>query len=630
VEKVSTKTSLSLDLDELLVTENIVTSFVYDLETSSLVLELGDKYDGITITSSIDIDDEWERNIEGLQKTLTVKGIDENHIRMICGAADNNAIKISDYVKDEEQERKKQRHMAFKYSNGGKGDLHEAIILGRKPTFLKYDSKTDKIVAVPRIQEGIRIIVPPRPENYPAYGPYEFESLEGVQKYLERARHDTIDSLYSEALEIASDYNDQSLEERRLLAIEIITSYSQDKFPTVHYDVVTGANGSGKSVWGLTFVSVGYRPAFLMDVTAANIFRILGCVEIGQCTMVFDEADKIYERPELMSILKSGYSPIGRVSRINDYSRQPEYFMPFGFKIILAESIPNVRETKGVRDRSFEWTAYKGSPKFDIKEDLEAQGNPDRQQRLERLKNFRNRMLMYRLLHSKGPLPDIDVGFGGREKELVKPYLQVFYGSQAQKEVESTLEHFLRQRNERKDTGLEAALHPITLKLIRDRGLEILNRDIWNDVVSGSIAGKYDEHRPDEYKTEDYGTLYRNQIGSILEHTFGGKRQHRRNGNTYTFDLAKLERVGESFNLKNRIETRPITSSNGEDVKVVKAPQVGYEDGNGDSDGISREKDGLNKEEKQIKLPIPPSQPSRLHTTPDLESVEEELKRIYD
>jgi len=73
--------------------------------------------------------------------------------------------------------------------------------------------------------------------------------------------------------------------------------------------------------------------------------------------MVFDEADKIYERPELMSILKSGYSPIGRVSRINDYSRQPEYFRPFGSKIILAESIPNVRETKGVRDRSFEWTA---------------------------------------------------------------------------------------------------------------------------------------------------------------------------------------------------------------------------------------------------------------------------------
>jgi len=272
----------------------------------------------------------------------------------------------------------------------------------------------------------------------------------------------------------------------------------------------------------------------------------------------------------------------------------------------------------------------KGCPKFDIKEDLEAQGNPERQRRLDRLKNFRNRMLIFRLLHSKDPLPDIDVGFGGREKELVKPYIQVFYGSQAQKDVESTLEHFLRQRNERKDTGFEAALYPMVVDLVRDRN-EIYLREIWNKIIDGSIiAGKYDDHKPDEYKTEDYGTVYRNQLGGILEHTFGGKRQHRRGGNTFTFDLAKLERVGESFNLKNRIETHPVTSSNGEDVKTVKAPGTCHEDSNGNNDDVSRGKNDLDKEEKQTKLPIPSSQPSHVHTTPDFESVKEELKRIYD
>jgi hypothetical protein len=429
-----TKTFLPLQLDEELVNEQIVTKYVYDLEVSSLVIELNKEYDGKTITSTINVDN-WENSVESLQKNLAIEGISENHIRMICNTADNNAIKISDSIKgrkedDKEEKNDKQKHMAFKYSNEGKGDLHEAVILAGKPAFLKYDSKTDKLVATARLQEGTRSIVVPHLENYPAYFPYEFESLEEAEKYLERVRREDIDSLYLEALKTASDYNDQSQEEIKLLAIEIITSYSQDKFPTVHYVVVTGANGSGKSVWGITFVSVGYRPAFLTDITAANIFRILGCVEIGQCTMVFDEADKIYERPELMSILKSGYSPIGRVSRINDYSRQPEYFRPFGFKVILAESIPNVRETKGVRDRSFEWTAYRGSPKFDIKEDLEAQGNPERQRRLDRLKDFRKEMLIYRLLHFKDPLPDIVVGFGGREKELVKPYIQVFYGSQ--------------------------------------------------------------------------------------------------------------------------------------------------------------------------------------------------------
>jgi hypothetical protein len=335
------------------------------------------------------------------------------------------------------------------------------------------------------------------------------------------------------------------------------------------------------------------------------------------------------ERPELMSILTSGYSPIGRVSRINAYSRQPEYFRPFGFKIILAESIPNVRETKGVRDRSFELIAYKGTPKFDIKEDLETQGNLDRQRRLDRLKDFRKLMLIYRLLHSKDPLPDIEVGFGGREKELVKPYIQVFYGSQAQKDVESTLEHLLKQRNDRKDTGLEAALYPIVLDLAKD-GNEIYHKDIWNKIVNGSLAGKYDDRKPDEYKTEDYGTIYRNQLGGILEHTFGGKRQHHRDGNTFTFVLAKLERVGESFNLKNRIQMRLIPGNgHGEDVKAVNALEMDYWDKNG-NDEVSRGKNDLDNVEKQTKLPIPPSQPSHVHTTPDFESVEEELKRIYD
>lgn len=230
MEEVSTKTSLSLELDEQLVTENIVTSFVYDLEILSLVLKLGGKYKNITIISLVTLDDEWKRNIEELQKTLTLKGIEENHIHMICDTADNNAIKISDYVKgrlNNEKQEKEQRHMAFKYSNGGKGDLHEAIILAGKPAFLKYDSKTDKLVVVPRLKEGIRIIVPPCQENYPAYAPYEFENLEEAAKYLERARDANIDSLYSETYNIASDYNDQSPEEIKLLTIAILRTNSQ-------------------------------------------------------------------------------------------------------------------------------------------------------------------------------------------------------------------------------------------------------------------------------------------------------------------------------------------------------------------------------------------------------------------
>jgi hypothetical protein len=73
--------------------------------------------------------------------------------------------------------------MVFKYSSEGKYDLCEPVMLAGKPGFLKYDSKTEKV------------IVPPSEENYPAYAPYEFDTLEEANNYLDRARKETPGSL---------------------------------------------------------------------------------------------------------------------------------------------------------------------------------------------------------------------------------------------------------------------------------------------------------------------------------------------------------------------------------------------------------------------------------------------------
>ena len=68
-----------------------------------------------------------------------------------------------------------------------------------------------------------------------------------------------------------------------------------------------GDNDSGKSSIGITFESVGYRPVYMTDPSAANIFRCIGGIEPGQCTIILDEADKIDKSPEMMAILKTGY-----------------------------------------------------------------------------------------------------------------------------------------------------------------------------------------------------------------------------------------------------------------------------------------------------------------------------------
>jgi len=139
--------------------------------------------------------------------------------------------------KDKKKERREL--LAYKYSNKKKWDLHEAVILSGSPAFLycKNSHGNSHINHVSVIEENTRIIKPPHEEHYP-YEPYEFEDMNEVLSYVERARNETIDSLYLQAKQIATDYNDQKKDKVNLLAIEITSSYFQDKFPTTHYDIV--------------------------------------------------------------------------------------------------------------------------------------------------------------------------------------------------------------------------------------------------------------------------------------------------------------------------------------------------------------------------------------------------------
>jgi hypothetical protein len=97
------------------------------------------------------------------------------------------------------KKKEKREFLAYKYSNKKKDDLHEAAILAGKPVFLKYNSEAaEPITVVETVEEDFRVIKPPHMENYP-YAPYEFENMNEVLSYVQRARNETIDSLYSQA-----------------------------------------------------------------------------------------------------------------------------------------------------------------------------------------------------------------------------------------------------------------------------------------------------------------------------------------------------------------------------------------------------------------------------------------------
>ncbi|MFL6458808.1 MAG: hypothetical protein ACJ71G_17805 [Nitrososphaeraceae archaeon] len=202
----------------------------------------------------------------------------------------------------------------------------------------------------------------------------------------------------------------------------------------------------------------------MTDPSAANIFRVLGKIEYGQCTIVMDEAEKVDKSPDLMSILKAGYQFNARVSKINMNEVQ-QWFYPYCLKLIIAERSPNQNDAKGVLDRTFSYTTYKGKPQNDVKELLNPAGDQGRQQLFDQLVDFRKLMLVYRLIHFKDAIPDIDIGLDGRDKELCKPLLQLFDNAESYPEIRATLQKFLDAKNQKKSNLIEAALLPLIVNI---------------------------------------------------------------------------------------------------------------------------------------------------------------------
>ena len=75
-------TIITLELSPKLQQEQIVTSYIFDVSTNNLVLELNHKYEKTTIVSKI-IKDDWTKTIERFEHEMKRKGVSQEHIAMI-------------------------------------------------------------------------------------------------------------------------------------------------------------------------------------------------------------------------------------------------------------------------------------------------------------------------------------------------------------------------------------------------------------------------------------------------------------------------------------------------------------------------------------------------------------------
>jgi hypothetical protein len=153
---------------------------------------------------------------------------------------------------------------------------------------------------------------------------------------------------------------------------------------------------------------------------------------------------------------------------------------------------------------------------------MKSGGDKTRQKLLDELLDFRKLMLVYRLIHFSDPIQDIDIGLDGRDKELCKPTIQLFYNTKSQPEIEAALQKLLLQKNQRKETTIEAAVYPIIANAISHYGNEVSVSKLWQ-LIKNTIDCTSDERKPNEYQTSDYGTIYRNTITNIICDKFGAK-----------------------------------------------------------------------------------------------------------
>jgi hypothetical protein len=238
--------------------------------------------------------------------------------------------------------------------------------------------------------------------------PYSFDSNEQVQEYIEKAKNETFDTLYSKVKQIWKKYIDADDFHITICSADTIFTYFQDRIGLTHYLFFVGSGTSGKSNNLTVFQCLGCRNMTSTGLSYANIYQFLGSGEEGIGTICEDEADNIDLDPEKMKIYKNGYTTGRPTSKIDtSFGRKQLKFNNYYFKAFSAERLPDASKAQGFNQRIIEILCTYGIPDYDISEVVNPAGEQEFQHLFDELLDVRNRLLIYRLLHHSDPIPNI-------------------------------------------------------------------------------------------------------------------------------------------------------------------------------------------------------------------------------
>jgi hypothetical protein len=465
--------------------------------------------------------------------------------------------------KDKSQENRKKAHFVQKCSQSDL--IAEAVIVAGNPYFAvaKADSNEimlEKSLAMDDTSEY-------RPFESAAYltKPYIFKSKQDFESCVSKFRKEDLDTLYRKVKSVWKKYIDADDFHISICAADTIFTYYQDKIGLTHYLFFVGNNASGKSN-NLTLLHfLAYRNFTSTDMTAANIYQFLGSDQEGQGTLCEDEEDRIDEDRQKMAIYKNGYITGFPVARTDtSFGRKQLKLNTFCFKAFAAERLPDSFKARGFNQRIIDLACIYGFPQYDISEVVNPAGEDRFQDLLDELNETRNMLLIFRLVHFKDKIPNIQLNIKNREKQLFKPVLRLFQNTETLNELLPVISKYVSQRRESNANTLYAFLYRTIMELINlQESFELESSVIWS-TLTDVLPGEFSPNKKLSYDSSDFGTISRKEITQILKEVFGAKPSKRHgNGSRLIFDKSKLERVGKAYDVS--MEVKVTINNNGED-----------------------------------------------------------------
>ena len=306
--------------------------------------------------------------------------------------------------------------------------------------------------------------------------PYKFASPEELQKYIDLARRENLDSLY-QAVKTNFRLRYVNVDEHYqvVLASDVIISYFQEKFPTMHLDIFVGDNGSGKNSAQLVISRLGYRVYYLVSASAPNYFTAYGNVEECQVTIAEDEVGDLDKDFQKQKILKSGYASGGTVPKTDfpNGKRNQVLFNVYGIKWLTMEELPDSKKTRGIFDRSLIFYFVVGHVDHNIKDVIRNAGDPKYKPLYEELVHLHKLLFAFRLIHFHDIVPDLEINLENRNAELTKPSLRLFSSlgdaPKALEEIRLALSKFVEEKNDLKSNSIESKLCVAISELVKER-----------------------------------------------------------------------------------------------------------------------------------------------------------------